>query len=142
MIFAGRAPSWMRVYECLEPRAPVLLKTLTALRREAGLVEYIDVAEDIPGRSCASVYVLARLSVQNPKLPLRSTGPLKISPRCATASFAALDDSDGLSEHNALFLNRRSLVRLFPLRISIDQAGHGTGDPIQAGPAKGLRVQD
>lgn len=59
--FVGIAPTWMRVYDCSQPGAPVLLKSLTPSRREPGLCEYIDVVEDIPGRS-ARVYMFWRES--------------------------------------------------------------------------------
>ena len=60
LIFVGLAPSWIRVYDCSDPRAPVLLKSLTPWR--PGLCEYIDVIEDVPGRS-ARVYMFWRDSV-------------------------------------------------------------------------------
>jgi hypothetical protein len=62
LIFAGEAPSWMRVYDCADQRAPILLKSLTPAQRQPGLCEYIDVAKDIPGRS-ARVYMFWRDSL-------------------------------------------------------------------------------
>jgi len=60
--FVGVAPTWMRVYDCSHPRAPVLLKSLAPSRHEQDLSEYIDVVEDAPGRS-ARVYMFWRDSV-------------------------------------------------------------------------------
>jgi hypothetical protein len=62
LIFVGKAPSWVRVYDCTPPRAPVLLKSLAPSRQEQDLCEYIDVVEDAPGQS-ARVYMFWRASV-------------------------------------------------------------------------------
>jgi hypothetical protein len=57
--FTGTAPSWMRVYDCSEPPVPVLLKTLAPSRQDKKLCEYLDVIEEVPGRS-ARVYLFWR----------------------------------------------------------------------------------
>jgi hypothetical protein len=57
--FVGRAPSWMRVYDCSQPGAPQLLKSLTPARRKKDYCEYVDVVEDVPGQS-ARVYMFWR----------------------------------------------------------------------------------
>jgi hypothetical protein len=57
--FVGRAPSWMRVYDCSQPGAPLLLKSLTPSCRKKDYCEYIDVVEDVPGQS-ARVYMFWR----------------------------------------------------------------------------------
>ena len=62
IVFAGTAPSWVRVYDCTPPRPAVLLKTLAPSHHEPGLSEYIDVIEDAPGQS-ARVYMFWRDSV-------------------------------------------------------------------------------
>jgi hypothetical protein len=60
--FVGVAPTWMRVYDCSQPRTPILLKSLAPSRQEPGLCEYIDVVENAPGQS-ARVYMFWRDSV-------------------------------------------------------------------------------
>lgn len=60
--FAGDAPSWMRVYDCSRPKTPVLLKTLTPSRHESGFWEFVDIIDEIAGRS-ARVYMFWRDSV-------------------------------------------------------------------------------
>jgi hypothetical protein len=62
LTFIGPAPKWVRVYDCTHPRAPVLLKSLTPSRQEPDLCEYINVVEDVPGRS-ARVYMFWRDSI-------------------------------------------------------------------------------
>ena len=57
--FVGVAPTWMRVYDCSHPRAPVLMKSLTPSSREPGCCEYVDTVEDVPGQS-ARVYMFWR----------------------------------------------------------------------------------
>lgn len=59
LIFAGRTPSWLRVYECSAQRRSVLLKTLTPVRQTAYFSEYVDVEKDRPGQS-ARIYVFWR----------------------------------------------------------------------------------
>ncbi len=59
LIFADPAPSWLRVYEYSAQRRPVLLKTLTPVRRIANSCEYLDVEEERPGQS-AKIYVFWR----------------------------------------------------------------------------------
>jgi hypothetical protein len=59
LIFAGRTPSWLRVYECSAQRRPVLLKTLLPVRQTADSSEYIDVEEERPGQS-ARIYIFWR----------------------------------------------------------------------------------
>jgi len=60
--FVGSTPTWVRVYECIPRRAPVLLKSLTASSQELQGCEYADVTEDIAGRS-ARVYLFHRDAV-------------------------------------------------------------------------------
>ena len=59
MEFVGPAPSWVRVYECVPGREPKLLKSLSPSRHMDGFCEYIDVRENINGRS-AHVYLFCR----------------------------------------------------------------------------------
>jgi len=59
LIFAGPAPSWLRVYECSALRKPVLLKTLPPVRQTADSCEYLDVEEERPGQS-ARIYTFWR----------------------------------------------------------------------------------
>lgn len=59
LIFVGAAPSWLRVYESTLQKPAALLKSLAPSRKEPGLCEYIDVAEDRQGRS-ARVYMFWR----------------------------------------------------------------------------------
>jgi hypothetical protein len=59
LIFAGRAPSWMRVYDCSDQGVPEPLKSLAPTHQQLDLCEYIDVVEDVPGRS-ARVYIFWR----------------------------------------------------------------------------------
>jgi hypothetical protein len=65
LLFAGHAPSWVRVYDCAPPGVPSLVKSLVPVRRKPGLAEYTDVMEDLPGRS-ARVYLFWRDSLQKP----------------------------------------------------------------------------
>jgi hypothetical protein len=51
LIFAGSAPSWLRVYECSAQRRPVLLKALAPVRQTTDFCEYLDVEEERPGQS-------------------------------------------------------------------------------------------
>jgi hypothetical protein len=55
LVFSGAAPSWVRVYECIEGSGAVLLKNLAPESREAERVEYFDAIKDRPGQS-ARVY--------------------------------------------------------------------------------------
>lgn len=57
--FVGKAPSWMRVYDCSQPGIPLLVKSLTPSRRKKDYCEYVDVVEDAPGQS-ARVYMFWR----------------------------------------------------------------------------------
>ncbi|HTB11068.1 MAG TPA: hypothetical protein VK752_05845 [Bryobacteraceae bacterium] len=57
--FVGRAPTWMRVYDCSPAHAPLLLKCLTPSRQEKEFCEYVDIVEDVPGQS-ARVYMFWR----------------------------------------------------------------------------------
>lgn len=59
LIFAGAAPSWLRVYESSLQEPARLVKTLAPSREEPGLTEYLDVAEGRPGQS-ARVYMFWR----------------------------------------------------------------------------------
>jgi hypothetical protein len=59
LIFAGTAPSWMRVYETTPQGSAKLLKTLPPVLQEPDLCEYVDVAEGRQGRS-ARVYMFWR----------------------------------------------------------------------------------
>jgi hypothetical protein len=59
LIFVGSMPLWIRVYDCSAQKRPVLVKSLVLSRDEAGLREYVDAIEDIPGRS-ARVYLFRR----------------------------------------------------------------------------------
>lgn len=59
LIFAGPAPTWLRVYECSAQRRPVLLKTLTPFRQTADSCEYLDVEEERPGQS-ARIFIFWR----------------------------------------------------------------------------------
>lgn len=59
IVFVGSAPSWMRVYECLPHRAPLLVKSLTPVRQGQGSCEYLDVTEGAGGQS-ARVYAFRR----------------------------------------------------------------------------------
>jgi hypothetical protein len=62
LIFAGRTPDWLRVYESTLQKPAALVKTLPPSRQEPGLTEYLDVAEDREGQS-ARVYTFWRDSV-------------------------------------------------------------------------------
>jgi len=62
LIFAGQQPRWVRVYECLPRRPPVLIKTLSPSRKGAGVSEYLDVITETHGQS-ARVYTFWRDSV-------------------------------------------------------------------------------
>jgi hypothetical protein len=59
LIFVGAAPAWLRVYESTLQKPAALVKTLAPARREPGLCEYLDVAEDRRGQS-ARVYAFWR----------------------------------------------------------------------------------
>jgi hypothetical protein len=59
LIFVGAAPSWLRVYESTLQKPATLVKSLSPLRREPGLCEYLDIAEDRRGQS-ARVYLFWR----------------------------------------------------------------------------------
>ena len=62
LIFAGAAPSWMRVYESTLQKPAALVKTLAPSPQEPGLTEYVDAAEDRPGQS-SRVYMFWRDSL-------------------------------------------------------------------------------
>ncbi len=62
LIFAGPMPSWLRVYECSTQRRPLLLKTLSPVRKTADSCEYRDVEEERPGQS-ARIYTFWRDTV-------------------------------------------------------------------------------
>jgi hypothetical protein len=62
LIFAGSVPSWVRVYECLPQRRPVLVKTLAPFLLEPGLHEYVDEVKNREGNS-ARVYTFWRTLV-------------------------------------------------------------------------------
>jgi hypothetical protein len=51
LIFVGPAPSWQRVYESSAQRRPLLLKTLTPVRRAIDSCEYLDIEVERPGQS-------------------------------------------------------------------------------------------
>ncbi len=59
LIFAGKGPEWMRVYECAPSGQTTLVKSLAPLRQDRELSEYLDVVEDRQGRS-ARVYAFWR----------------------------------------------------------------------------------
>jgi hypothetical protein len=59
LIFAGPAPTWLRVYECSAQRRPVLLKTLAPVQQKTDSCEYLDVEEERPGQS-ARIYIFWR----------------------------------------------------------------------------------
>jgi len=59
LIFVGDTPSWLRVYESTLEKPAVVIKSLAPLRREPGLAEYVDFAEDRKGQS-ARVYMFWR----------------------------------------------------------------------------------
>jgi hypothetical protein len=61
LIFVGPAPSWLRVYERTLQKPATLVKSLSPLRQEPGLSEYLDVAEDRNGQS-TRVYMFWRES--------------------------------------------------------------------------------
>jgi hypothetical protein len=62
LTFVGSAPNWVRVYECMPRRSPVLVKSLAASIQEPHRREYVDVVENIPGQS-ARVYLFQRDTV-------------------------------------------------------------------------------
>ena len=62
LIFAGMAPTWVRVYESTLHHPAELVKSLAPSRQEPGLSEYRDVVEDREGRS-ARVYTFWRDTV-------------------------------------------------------------------------------
>jgi hypothetical protein len=59
LIFRGRKPEWVRVYECLAGGSPHLLRNLSPVRAEAEIAEYIDVAENRAAQS-ARIYLFRR----------------------------------------------------------------------------------
>jgi len=59
LIFVGAAPNWLRVYESTLQKSATLVKSLSPLRREPGVCEYLDVAEGRTGQS-ARVYMFWR----------------------------------------------------------------------------------
>jgi hypothetical protein len=59
LIFRGRKPEWVRVYECLAGGIPHLLRNLSPVRAEAEIAEYIDVAENRAAQS-ARIYLFRR----------------------------------------------------------------------------------
>jgi hypothetical protein len=62
LTFVGSAPSWVRVYECMPPQSPRLVKSLSASTQAAHRTEYVDVVENTPGKS-ARVYLFHRDTV-------------------------------------------------------------------------------
>jgi hypothetical protein len=59
LVFYGDRPQWLRVYECGASGETILLKDLRPSHETQQLVEYTDVAHDVPARS-ARIYVFRR----------------------------------------------------------------------------------
>jgi len=59
LVFLSDRPEWVRVYECGASGATKLLKDLRPSRETAHLVEYTDLATDVPAQS-ARIYVFCR----------------------------------------------------------------------------------
>jgi hypothetical protein len=58
-VFLGDRPQWLRVYECGTSGATKLLKDLRPSRETAQLIEYTDLAFDVPAQS-ARIYMFCR----------------------------------------------------------------------------------
>ncbi len=59
LVFLSDRPEWLRVYECGASGATKLLKDLRPSHETARLIEYTDLANDVPARS-ARIYVFRR----------------------------------------------------------------------------------
>jgi hypothetical protein len=59
LIFLGDRPEWLRAYECDASGATTLVKALPPSHEAEHLVEYTDVAHDVPAQS-ARLYVFRR----------------------------------------------------------------------------------
>lgn len=59
LVFLSDRPEWLRVYECGASGATKLLKDLRPSHETGQLIEYTDIANDIPARS-ARIYVFRR----------------------------------------------------------------------------------
>ena len=59
LVFLSEKPEWVRVYECGTSGATKLLKDLRPSRETAQLIEYTDLANDVPAQS-ARIYVFRR----------------------------------------------------------------------------------
>ena len=59
LIFSDSEPVWVRVYESSLPQKPTLVKILMPVRQKPGEFEYLDVVQDVAGRS-ARVYAFWR----------------------------------------------------------------------------------
>lgn len=59
LVFVGKPPAWVRVYECGAWGRPKLLRDLRPVRQEKDLCEYLDSAKDVAGRS-ARIYLFSR----------------------------------------------------------------------------------
>jgi hypothetical protein len=70
LVFLGERPEWLRVYECGASNATKLLKDLRPSHETARLVEYTDLASDVPAQS-ARIYVFRRTgdSIRQPSRP-------------------------------------------------------------------------
>ena len=67
LIFSGSEPAWVRVYESSQPpQTPTLVKTLMPVRQEPSECEYLDVVEDVAGRSARVYAFLARHHLMMP----------------------------------------------------------------------------
>lgn len=61
LVFLSDRPEWLRVYECGASGATKLLKDLRPSRETARLIEYTDLASDVPAQS-ARIYVFRRIA--------------------------------------------------------------------------------
>ncbi|MGD0309677.1 MAG: hypothetical protein ABSC02_10335 [Acidobacteriota bacterium] len=59
LVFLDGRPEWLRVYECGASGVTKLLKDLRPSRETAQLIEYMDLANDVPARS-ARIYLFRR----------------------------------------------------------------------------------
>jgi len=59
LVFVGRHPEWLRLYQCGPKGSIQLLKELPPARESRGITEYLDVAENVDARS-ARVFVFSR----------------------------------------------------------------------------------
>ena len=62
LMFLSERPEWLRVYECGASGTPTLLKDLRPSHETAQLIEYTDLAYDMPAQS-ARIYVFRRATV-------------------------------------------------------------------------------